>query len=311
MQVPPHVKPGFVATWRRNLNGRAGVEQANWPRMDHFEMAAEGLPTGRSGIVGRADATQSCRASLHFPQRLSSWDGHSGAQLSSPFGHHEKGNRDDIAPPSSMCQNLPVPRFTSAEASYRSSTQDRAVVFRVETGWIVCVADGTGGMSGGARAAELFVTGIQRAALSGLAVTEPTAWLALLQALDREIAMDRLAGETTGIALAVASGHVVGASCGDSRADLSTEAGWQELTGNQLRRPRLGTGRAKARPFSTDAHGTLVVGTDGLFDYAKLDDMSRVVLSTSDNVGQALVDLVLDRHPSPPDDIAVVVGWLD
>jgi len=177
---------------------------------------------------------------------------------------------------------------------------------------IVCVADGTGGISGGAKAAELFVDGVRRATLdSSFGINDPAAWIALLEALDKEIALDPLAGETTGVALVVASGMIVGASCGDSKAYLYGPSGWQELTSCQLRKPRLGTGQAKAKAFLTEAHGTLVVGTDGLFDYVSLDDMAPILLRASDEAGNALVRLVLDQHKRLLDDISVVVWWSD
>jgi len=186
------------------------------------------------------------------------------------------------------------------------------MVLPVQAGWIVCIADGTGGISGGAAAAELFITGVRRAALqSRFDLADPATWATLVEALDDEIAAEPHAGETTGIALAITSGLVVGASCGDSRAWLSTRTGWQDLTSRQSRRPRLGTGRASAQSFSAVACGTLVVGTDGLFDHVNAEHMTRAVVGGSDTAADALVRLVLDRHRSPPDDIAVVVGWLD
>ena len=96
----------------------------------------------------------------------------------------------------------------------------------------------------------------------------------------------------------------------DSRAYLASSAGMRELTGRQSRKPRLGTGRANPRPFVADARGVLVVGTDGLFDYAALEDVS---LTLGDRAGSAdsLVDLVREKHRTLPDDIAVVVGRLD
>jgi PPM family protein phosphatase len=202
--------------------------------------------------------------------------------------------------------------FVTATASARAISEDRALVAPIDAGWVVCVADGTGGMSGGAQAADLFVTGVRRAACgAGFDLTSASVWTALLQHLDQKIAAAPLAGETTGIALAVTPGLVIGASCGDSRALLSTSTGWHDLTSNQLRKPRLGTGRACARPFTVEARGTLVVGTDGLFDYAKLDDIADALRHGTDDTADVLVRLVLDRYRAPPDDIAVVVGWLD
>jgi serine/threonine protein phosphatase PrpC len=186
------------------------------------------------------------------------------------------------------------------------------MVLPVPAGWIVCVADGTGGSSGGAEAADLFISGIQRASGSiTFHMGEPAAWVALFEALDAEIARAPLAGETTGVALAVVSGSVVGASCGNSRAYLSTQAGLRELTSGQSHRPRLGTGRASVQPFSAEAHGVLVAATDGLFDHVNPADVTNAVRAESADPGDALIRLVLDRHKALPDDVAIVVGWLD
>jgi serine/threonine protein phosphatase PrpC len=202
--------------------------------------------------------------------------------------------------------------FVTTTASYRPTTEDRIAVFSVQDGWIVCVADGVGGMPGGAKAAELFVSGIARAARThGFDMAEPATWIALLEILDNEIARDPLAGETTGVALGITSGSVVGASCGNSRAYLSKQADWQELTRLQFLRPRLGSGRARGRSFGADAHGTLVVATDGLFDYVRMEGIPPAFLREAASAGDALVRLVLDQHRHLPDDIAIVVGWLD
>lgn len=205
-----------------------------------------------------------------------------------------------------------MPRFATAAASPKASSEDRALVIPTDLGAIVCIADGTGGASGGGRAAELFVEGIRHATLhTRLDTTDPAAWIALLHELDHHIAADPHAGETTGIAFAIASGALIGASCGDSRAYLATPTSFHELTRDQHRKPRLGTGRAIAQSFMTAAHGILVVATDGLFDHAKLADIQRTALHPSADPAAALVHLVIDHHRTPPDDITVIVGWLD
>jgi serine/threonine protein phosphatase PrpC len=202
--------------------------------------------------------------------------------------------------------------FTTAAASSRETTEDRALVFRFGEYWIVCVADGTGGVSGGAKAADLFVTGVRQAVESrAVIIGEPTAWADLIRTLDDEIARHPLAGETTGIALAVTPTSIVGASAGDSRAWLFTDDS-AELTKDQARKPRLGTGRTKPQPFTAEASGILVVGTDGLFDYARIEDVCAIArTAVPKDAAAALVNLPGRRSRALPDDVAVVVGWLD
>jgi serine/threonine protein phosphatase PrpC len=85
----------------------------------------------------------------------------------------------------------------------------------------------------------------------------------------------------------------------------------RELTSGQSHRPRLGTGRASVQPFGAEARGVLVAATDGLFDYINLNEMTNAVRAESADAGDALIRLVLDRHKALPDDVAIVVGWLD
>ena len=203
-------------------------------------------------------------------------------------------------------------RFATAADSFRVRSEDRVVVLRAGEADVVCVADGSGGMSGAANAAEMFVSGVKRNVDDGnVKLTDAAAWVSLLEALDAEIKRHPFAGETTGIALAVTATAVVGASVGDSRAWLFADSA-QELTEEQVRTPRLGTGHAVPKSFAAPAHGRLVVGTDGLFDHASIDDISAIVrTSQSYDAADALIGLLRARFRTLPDDVAVVIGWLD
>lgn len=202
-------------------------------------------------------------------------------------------------------------RFETAAASPRESSEDRHLVMQVGDAWVIAVADGTGGMSGGAQAADLVIAGVRdRATQAGFDVVSAAAWTGLLVEVDRSIAAEARAGETTGIVLAVTGDLVIGASCGDSRAYLIDPAGAHELTRDQQRRPRLGSGRALPRAFAAAAAGTLVVASDGLFDYVPMAAIREVVIRAGSNLAGALVELVLARCRQLPDDIVVVTGRL-
>jgi serine/threonine protein phosphatase PrpC len=206
-----------------------------------------------------------------------------------------------------------MPQFATAAVSYRERTEDRTLVFRVGDDWVICVADGTGGASGAALAAEMFVAGVRRAVDErGLEIRDPDAFVALLEDLDHEIKRHPTASETTGIALTVTPTSIGGASVGDSRAWLFTAEDAIELTADQVRKPRLGSGAALPRSFATNAKGTLVVGTDGLFDNAPIADIAAVTRAGLPAVAaEALVNHLRGRFRTLPDDIAVVVGRLD
>ncbi|HKO91166.1 MAG TPA: hypothetical protein VJU61_08440 [Polyangiaceae bacterium] len=125
--------------------------------------------------------------------------------------------------------------------------------------------------------------------------------------------MDRHAGETTLVALQVVDGMVHGASVGDSRAWLVGPGKLVDLTGAQVRKPLLGTGAAA--PVALGPHelsGRLLVGTDGLFNYASPEILTTAALHAP--LDQAVSELV-DRARLPTgglqDDIAIVVGeWV-
>jgi serine/threonine protein phosphatase PrpC len=201
-------------------------------------------------------------------------------------------------------------RFSVATASPRARSEDRAMAVPAGDGWVIVVADGAGGVSGGASAAEVVITGVERSLADEAFDPASTAdWVDLLEALDEVVADAPHAGETTVIAFGVTASGIVGASCGDSQAWLWTPAGRITLTERQ-HRTRLGTRRARVQAFHAAAAGTLLVASDGLFDYAPADDIQRIALG-GDGAAEALIALVQGRNRTLPDDIAVVVGWLD
>ena len=211
--------------------------------------------------------------------------------------------------------NSQVRRFATAAASFRERTEDRLLVVSLGDNDMVCIADGTGGASGGASAAQMFIAGVRRQTeASAIDLADARAWTAVLADLDQEIAHEAVAGETTGIALVVTPSSIVGASVGDSRAWLFAE-GATELTRDQARKPRLIAGRATPRSFTAPATGALVVGTDGLFDHLPLAAIAAAArepyTANGANTADALIGLLRARFRALPDDVAVVVGRLD
>jgi serine/threonine protein phosphatase PrpC len=205
-----------------------------------------------------------------------------------------------------------VSSIAVATASHRSHSEDRLLVLNTKDAWILGLADGAGGFSGGACAAEMFVAGVQSAcARPDLDLRSAEAWSKLLADLDHQIAQAPEAGETTGIAMIVTTAALIGASCGDSEAWLFAADSHEELTGNQVRKPRLGSGRAEPRGFRATAHGILLMASDGLFRHAKADDVARTTLADPSRAPAALVGLLKTQHRKLPDDVAIIVAHLD
>src|SRR5256886_7914701 len=98
--------------------------------------------------------------------------------------------------------------------------QDRVEVLRLEDATILLVADGSGGMSGGAQAAERALQEVSGAARQRK-LDERVSWLAVLARTDD--ALSRGPGQCAMVATAIIRGRIFGASVGDSESWLITE----------------------------------------------------------------------------------------
>lgn len=188
--------------------------------------------------------------------------------------------------------------------------EDRVVLHAPnEGGCVVVVADGAGGLSGGATAAETWLALVAQALREpGFAYLEPGAWCQRLVEADQALTRTASGGETTAVVVAWTPRGLAGASVGDSEAWLVGDDGFDDLTAGQSRK-RLGSGRAQPVGFTRSAaQGTLVVGTDGLFRYAPSAVIAQ--LAREGSVQEAVDRLVaMVRLPSGrlQDDVAVVV----
>lgn len=214
----------------------------------------------------------------------------------------------DVASPTADDHGTDMTSFSLASASPRPSSDDRASAVRIGANVIVAVADGVGGITGGATAAERFVAGVMESTSApDFDLLNAESWLGLLVALDHEISRLPEGGETTGIALVVTPSAIVGAACGDSQAWVINDVDAYALTDDVPRKPRLGSGRARPSSFSSHVRGRLVVATDGLFDYVPMDAIRRVVVENRDDTANALIRLIERRYRALPDDVAMVV----
>lgn len=198
-----------------------------------------------------------------------------------------------------------------ALAFVREPGEDRLTFIEHEDVLIVVVADGVGGISGGAAAAELLVTLVAEATiLPDFDLYRPEGWVELLTRADAVLDADPSAGETTGVVIAVSDGIVVGASCGDSGAWMVGEdGGIDDLTAGQHRKLRLGSGKARPVSFSRPTlTGTLLVATDGLFDYARPEKIVELALRGDlDLAVKELVKLVRLPWGGLQDDVGLVL----
>lgn len=183
-------------------------------------------------------------------------------------------------------------------------TQDRAGVFPLSNGATLVVADGAGGSGGGAAAAEAVVGAVA----STLTLPDASSWARLLSRVDHDLR----SGETTAVALRVDGEQIFGASVGDSGAlliDSATER-CMDLTAAQRRKPLIGSRSASPVAFTGRlADSTLLMASDGLLTYARLERIMEVVKEAElAAIPQKLIELVRLRSGALPDDVAIIVA---
>jgi serine/threonine protein phosphatase PrpC len=95
--------------------------------------------------------------------------------------------------------------------------QDRASIVPVDDGLVLVLADGAGGLGGGAQAAEAVITAVTSACGSGSSnVWTAHFWVDVLSAVDTQLAASAQRGESTAVVCAVGREKIVGACVGDS-----------------------------------------------------------------------------------------------
>ena len=184
--------------------------------------------------------------------------------------------------------------------------QDRVEILRLEDATILLVADGSGGMSGGAQAAERALQEVLQGARHRK-LSERASWPAMLAKADD--ARSRGPGQCAIVAAAIIGERIYGASVGDCEAWLITENSIEELTASQVRKPLLGSGEAV--PVAFDAvlgAATLLLATDGLLKYARRDRIAAVALGPDlQMAAHALADLPRLRSGALPDDVGLTL----
>jgi serine/threonine protein phosphatase PrpC len=208
--------------------------------------------------------------------------------------------------------------FTFSEAGGHPVNED---AFRAEPHpddaslWLVLMADGQGGRSGGARAACVAV----EAALEAARHTppprlreQPAAWRAILHHADEAVMADPDAGFASLVGFAAADDAVLtGASCGDSAVLVATDGATQIVTDHQYKNPPCGSGEANFVPFhgAKSQRRSILAMTDGVWKYAGWDAVEEAACELH---GQPLIDAIAGKARLPgsggfPDDFTLLV----
>jgi len=193
-------------------------------------------------------------------------------------------------------------------ASGRQSSEDRAEVYAHGEDLVVVVADGAGGISGGARASAAVVETARAVAENPtLDVHDTDLWATLLKEADSTMAA-KTAGETTAVIVVVGPNGLTGISVGDSEAWIVDRTSIDDLTRSQ-ERLRLGSGRATPVAFQRRRlDGVLLVATDGLFKFASAGQIAATVRAGDvSRAAERLTALVQLPSGGFQDDVGIVV----
>ena len=132
-------------------------------------------------------------------------------------------------------------------------------------------------------------------------------WQKLLTDLGVHLA-GRMVGETTAVVVDITSSGIIGVSVGDSEAWVITDEGIDDLTYHQNKK-RLGNGRASPVSFFRPTlDGALLLGSDGLFNYAAPNTIAEVVRGRApSDAAEGLRAGVLLPSWTYPDDLGIVL----
>lgn len=193
-------------------------------------------------------------------------------------------------------------RTATASESPQKHTEDRLLVREAGDRILMVVADGAGGRSGGAEAADRTIQILRGCDLS----EDPVFWVMRLSEIDRSLAQS---GETTAVVAVITPQLIVGASVGDSGAWLVQRDKVALLTANQKRKPLVGSGAAIPTLFCCEGTGgTLLLATDGLLKYTSQDKICGVLRSQAlERAPKALIDLVRLKSGTLQDDVAIAI----
>ena len=192
---------------------------------------------------------------------------------------------------------------TSAVKKYRQRCEDRVDTIHADQRTVIVVADGAGGTGSGDVAAEFVLWDVKSNYES---IHSANDWAELLRQTDKQIG----AGESTAVVVDIRPYGIAGASVGDSQAWIVNNGEILNLTTNQIRKPLLGSGVAQPVGFNgPPLAGMLLVATDGFFDYAKRDDITRLVSQTDFfEISRKCIELVQLPSGELWDDVGIVVG---
>lgn len=197
----------------------------------------------------------------------------------------------------------------SVGARTRAAVGDRlALIDHPRAGFALIVADGAGGIPGGARAAERSVGRARGFTESFVGPFDAPAWSGFLGDLDLSLADDPQCGEAAVLALSVTPTKVIGARVGDVGAWCVSNGRATSLVYGSRGGDRAGSRLAVPEVIDEPWSGTLVVATDGWW---RATDVPRALAEIEalalEDACERLVARVTGPSGERGDDVTVVL----
>ncbi len=206
-------------------------------------------------------------------------------------------------------------QYSTALEGHAGAPEDRVLVRHrelnvnggnTEQPFLIAVADGAGGRSGGSPAAGHVVKQFKSIDLP----EEPGEfyWEQWVQQMDRQLQEDPKTGLSTILVAVVTRNRISGASAGDSELRVLTDEETQHITKHQHRKPLPGTGKARPVSFEAEHNGeSILAATDGFWKYTGTDDVIEKHNEGGDVTAADFVDLVRLRSGDLRDDVGIVL----
>jgi PPM family protein phosphatase len=193
---------------------------------------------------------------------------------------------------------------TQIEEARRGRGEDRIASVTRDGYTLFVVADGAGGVAGGAAAANTLCRSLDTYT-GGM-----DEWVGWLTRCDRMMATSASSGLAAAAVIALSDdGMISGASVGDCEAWVFGQGAPIDLTGRQHRKPMLGSGDAMPIGFTAQlSKGTLLVASDGLWKYMSYALIAeKATMRPIESVTATLIDGVRLRSGALQDDVAVMI----
>lgn len=183
---------------------------------------------------------------------------------------------------------------------------DALSIFYGEERVLICLADGAGGTSG-AKEASMMVMNWTKENQKTL---EKSITLESLEEqvnlLDKMMYKTKNVGESTLVMVLLTDTQIMGVSVGDSKCWMFGKDFDHELSLMQHRKPLLGSGEAQPIGFCMEMMGTVILGSDGLFDYTSIEKIKKEC-QNKNGTAKSLAMLAKESTGGFQDDISVVL----